>query len=110
MRTVRTVLAPLCVVAALVMAMCPRDAAAQPATGSVAPLLWQSSMNVFRRFTVDRAKMIEFYGIDSPLGFTFPGLRTVWLSDPDGITNYFAETARSRQRAPATGLAEPGPR
>jgi catechol 2,3-dioxygenase-like lactoylglutathione lyase family enzyme len=29
---------------------------------SVAPVLWQPSMNVFRRFAVDRAKMIEFYG------------------------------------------------
>jgi len=35
---------------------------------------------------------------------TLPGfsLRTVWLNDPDGITNYFAETAYSRPK-PATG-------
>lgn len=38
--------------------------------------------------------------IDSPLGFTLPGLKTIWLSDPDGITNYFAETGQSRQAAP----------
>jgi len=34
--------------------------------------------------------------IDSALGFTLPGLKTIWLSDPDGITNYFAETNQSR--------------
>jgi catechol 2,3-dioxygenase-like lactoylglutathione lyase family enzyme len=36
--------------------------AQSPAPGSVAEYLWQPSMNVFRRFSVDRAKMIEFYG------------------------------------------------
>lgn len=35
--------------------------------------------------------------IDTPLGNTMPGLRTIWLSDPDGVTNYFAETNQSRQ-------------
>lgn len=36
--------------------------------------------------------------VDQPLR-TFGGvsLRTIWLDDPDGITNYFAETAASRQ-------------
>lgn len=37
---------------------------------------------------------------------SLPGfsLRTVWLNDPDGITNYFAETAYSRHKsAPAPG-------
>lgn len=33
-----------------------------PALETVAPVLWQPSMNVFRRFAVDRAKMVEFYG------------------------------------------------
>ena len=37
--------------------------------------------------------------IDSALGFTLPGLKTIWLSDPDGITNYFAETGQSRAGA-----------
>ncbi|HEU4617772.1 MAG TPA: VOC family protein [Gammaproteobacteria bacterium] len=38
--------------------------------------------------------------IDQPLG-ELRGfqLRTIWLQDPDGITNYFAETAQSRQAA-----------
>ena len=35
--------------------------------------------------------------IDQPLGGAFGTLRTVWLEDPDGVTNYFAETARARE-------------
>jgi catechol 2,3-dioxygenase-like lactoylglutathione lyase family enzyme len=36
--------------------------------------------------------------IDQPLTqFDGVGLRTIWLDDPDGITNYFAETNASRQ-------------
>ena len=31
-------------------------------------------------------------------------LRTIWLSDPDGITNYFAQIIR---RAPAPATASP---
>ncbi len=38
------------------------SARAQAPRESLAPLLTQPSMNVFRRFTVDRAKMVEFYG------------------------------------------------
>ena len=35
--------------------------------------------------------------IDQPLsGLPNYALRTIWLDDPDGITNYFAETAQSR--------------
>jgi catechol 2,3-dioxygenase-like lactoylglutathione lyase family enzyme len=41
--------------------------------------------------------------IDQPLsGLRGFDLRTVWLDDPDGVTNYFAETGASR-RARATG-------
>ena len=42
--------------------------------------------------------------IDQPLqGLRGFDLRTIWLDDPDGITNYFAETAASRKaRASAT--------
>ena len=29
--------------------------------------------------------------VETPLGETMPGLRTVWLYDPDQVTNYFAE-------------------
>lgn len=32
--------------------------------------------------------------IDTPLGNFSAGLRTIWLSDPDGITNYFAQIIR----------------
>jgi predicted enzyme related to lactoylglutathione lyase len=35
--------------------------------------------------------------IDTPLGDFGAGLRTVWLSDPDGITNYFAQIVRDGQ-------------
>jgi catechol 2,3-dioxygenase-like lactoylglutathione lyase family enzyme len=35
--------------------------------------------------------------VDQPLsGLPNYALRTIWLDDPDGITNYFAETAQSR--------------
>ena len=34
--------------------------------------------------------------VETPLGDTMPGLRTVWLYDPDQVTNYFAEI-RPRQ-------------
>jgi catechol 2,3-dioxygenase-like lactoylglutathione lyase family enzyme len=37
--------------------------------------------------------------IDTPLGNFSTTLRTIWLSDPDGITNYFAQIVR---RAPAS--------
>jgi catechol 2,3-dioxygenase-like lactoylglutathione lyase family enzyme len=55
---------------AAVGVLCGVFVAALPAGGAaqvrepdtVAPLLWQPSMNVFRRFVVDRAKMLEFYG------------------------------------------------
>ena len=29
--------------------------------------------------------------VEQPLADTLPGLRTVWLFDPDGVTNYFAQ-------------------
>jgi hypothetical protein len=36
--------------------------------------------------------------VDNPLqGLRGFDLRTLWLDDPDGITNYFAETRASRQ-------------
>jgi hypothetical protein len=40
--------------------------------------------------------------IDQPLrGLRGFDLRTIWLDDPDGVTNYFAETGSSRRsRAP----------
>ena len=33
--------------------------------------------------------------IDTPLGNFSAGLRTIWLSDPDGVTNYFAQVIRN---------------
>ncbi len=38
--------------------------------------------------------------VEQPLRNTLPGLRTVWLFDPDGVTNYFAQvTARGSNTA-----------
>lgn len=49
---------------------------------------------------VDRLARERGVAVDQPLnsqaGFS---LRTIWLDDPDGITNYFAETAQSRAAA-----------
>ena len=36
--------------------------------------------------------------IATPLGMFGAGLRTIWLGDPDGITNYFAQILRATQR------------
>jgi catechol 2,3-dioxygenase-like lactoylglutathione lyase family enzyme len=45
--------------------------------------------------------------IDQPLtSATEASLRTVWLDDPDGITNYFAETTWSRPAATSTAANE----
>ena len=43
---------------------------------------------------VDARAKAEHVQIDRPLGPFGTGLRTIWLSDPDGITNYFAQIVR----------------
>ena len=48
---------------------------------------------------VDAKAKAQNVRIDTPLGNFSAGLRTIWLSDPDGITNYFAQIVR---RAPST--------
>lgn len=40
---------------------------------------------------VDVKAKAERVTIDRPLGMFGQGLRTIWLSDPDGVTNYFAQ-------------------
>jgi catechol 2,3-dioxygenase-like lactoylglutathione lyase family enzyme len=52
----------LVLTAAAAAAVSTGAAAQAPKREGLAALLTQPSMNVFRRFTVDRAKMIEFYG------------------------------------------------
>ena len=49
---------------------------------------------------VDRLAKERGVPIDQPLS-TLRGfdLRTIWLDDPDGITNYFAETGQARRAA-----------
>ena len=46
---------------------------------------------------VDALARERSVAVDQPLS-TLGGfqLRTIWLDDPDGITNYFAETAQAR--------------
>jgi catechol 2,3-dioxygenase-like lactoylglutathione lyase family enzyme len=51
--------ASLCLLAVLAAAL---PVAAEEPSGSLSALSTQPSMNVFRRFSVDRAKMLEFYG------------------------------------------------
>jgi catechol 2,3-dioxygenase-like lactoylglutathione lyase family enzyme len=46
---------------------------------------------------VDARAKAQGVTITTPLGNFGTGLRTVWLGDPDGITNYFAQLMRSTQ-------------
>jgi catechol 2,3-dioxygenase-like lactoylglutathione lyase family enzyme len=46
---------------------------------------------------VDAKAKAQTVKIDTPLGNFSAGLRTIWLSDPDGITNYFAQIIRNPQ-------------
>jgi len=48
---------------------------------------------------VDAKAKANSVKIDTPLGNFSAGLRTIWLSDPDGVTNYFAQIIRN---APAS--------
>jgi predicted enzyme related to lactoylglutathione lyase len=48
---------------------------------------------------VDAKAKAQNVKVDTPLGNFSAGLRTIWLSDPDGITNYFAQILR---RAPSS--------
>lgn len=51
---------------------------------------------------IDRLAKERGVTIDQPLsGLAGFNLRTIWLDDPDGITNYFAQTGPSRQSAQA---------
>jgi len=56
-----------------------------PLLDTSAPVLWQPSMNAFRRFAAPKEKTFEFYGT----------VRTIWLRDSDGMTNDYAETPRA---------------
>ena len=63
MKVISTLIVCLAVLTLRAAAQAPASPAADAAPlATVAPVLWQPSMNVFRRFAVDRAKMIEFYG------------------------------------------------
>lgn len=47
---------------------------------------------------VDARAKANHVTITQPLGMFGQGLKTVWLADPDGITNYFAQILRTSQR------------
>ena len=49
---------------------------------------------------VDARAKAQGVAITTPLGNFGTGLRTIWLGDPDGITNYFAQLTRVSQAAP----------
>ncbi len=49
---------------------------------------------------IDALAKARHVQIDQPLGPFGTGLRTIWLADPDGITNYFAEILPRPQTAP----------
>jgi catechol 2,3-dioxygenase-like lactoylglutathione lyase family enzyme len=52
---------------------------------------------------VDALAKARHVPIDQPLsGLQGFDLRTIWLDDPDGVTNYFAETGQSRRSRAAT--------
>ncbi len=53
---------------------------------------------------VDALAKERHIAIDQPLqGLRGFDLRTIWLDDPDGVTNYFAETGASRRARAAAG-------
>ena len=49
---------------------------------------------------VDVKAKAQSVKIDTPLGNFSAGLRTIWLGDPDGIVNYFAQLTRATRAAP----------
>jgi catechol 2,3-dioxygenase-like lactoylglutathione lyase family enzyme len=61
---------------------------AQPKLTSTAPVLWQPSMNVFRRFAVEADKMYEFYG--PVLGFAQLQTLSVSAGNPSGVARFQA--------------------
>lgn len=66
----------------------PSAAAAQPLLASTAPVLWQPSMNVFRRFAVEPEKMYEFYG--AVLGFKQLQTLNVSATNSSGVARFQA--------------------
>jgi len=51
---------------------------------------------------VDAKAKAQSVKIDTPLGNFSQTLRTIWLSDPDGVTNYFAQIVRRTAPDPST--------
>jgi catechol-2,3-dioxygenase len=58
---------------------------------------------------VDRIAKANHVVVDRPLGNFGAGLRTLWLFDPDRITNYFAQIMRQGGAPSGAGAAVPVP-
>jgi catechol 2,3-dioxygenase-like lactoylglutathione lyase family enzyme len=83
----RTRLYSLCLLAAIwAGAVLPVQAIAADATAAVGSVLWQPSMNVFRRFSADREAMFAFYG--GVLGFE--QLNTLNVGGGTGVARFQA--------------------
>jgi catechol 2,3-dioxygenase-like lactoylglutathione lyase family enzyme len=63
-------------------------ASAEPKLTSTASVLWQPSMNVFRRFAVEPEKMYEFYG--AVLGFAQLQTLSISAGNPGGVARFQA--------------------
>ena len=61
-------------------------AASHPPLASTAPVLWQRSMNVFRRFAAEPEKMYEFYG--PVLGFEQLQTLSITPGNPGGVARF----------------------
>ena len=78
-------------------------AASKPLLATAAPVLWQPSMNVFRRFAVEPEKMYQFYG--EVLGFKQLQTLNANAGNPGGVARFqagaqeFKLTRRTQNRA-----------
>src|SRR5687767_12577594 len=77
---------------------------AEDKTGSLSALSTQPSMNVFRRFASDRAKMVEFYG--EVLGLA--PLRPVQLGGGNEMILFGIGTAQVKLQATPAASEYPG--
>lgn len=66
----------------------PRPAADALLLANTAPVLWQPSMNVFRRYAAEPEKMFEFYG--AVLGFRQLQTLSVSAGNPGGVARFQA--------------------
>ena len=85
-RTNRSGILAMLVLAAIASNVAPAQTAAPDADATTASVLWQPSMNVFRRFEVPAERMYEFYG--EVLGFK--QLSTLNVGNGGGVARFQA--------------------